>query len=67
LQKKIWLLKKIWLPVLALTAAAGTLAGAALAQGMNIAICCTAGSDDESREMLRMFGLPFKNEDEAAA
>jgi large subunit ribosomal protein L5 len=36
-------------------------------QGMNIAICCSAGSDDESREMLRMFGLPFKNEDEAAA
>jgi large subunit ribosomal protein L5 len=37
------------------------------AQGMNIAICCTAGSDDESREMLRMFGLPFKSDDEAAA
>jgi large subunit ribosomal protein L5 len=37
------------------------------AQGMNIAICCTAGSDDESREMLKMFGLPFKTEDEAAA
>jgi large subunit ribosomal protein L5 len=36
-------------------------------QGMNIAICCTAGSDEESREMLRMFGLPFKTEDEAAA
>jgi large subunit ribosomal protein L5 len=36
-------------------------------QGMNIAICCTAGSDDESREMLRMFGLPFKTEEEAAA
>jgi large subunit ribosomal protein L5 len=36
-------------------------------QGMNIAICCTAGSDDESREMLRMFGLPFKTDDEAAA
>jgi len=35
-------------------------------QGMNIAICCTAGSDDDSREMLRMFGLPFKSEDEAA-
>jgi large subunit ribosomal protein L5 len=35
-------------------------------QGMNIAICCTAGSDDESREMLRMFGLPFRT-DEAAA
>jgi large subunit ribosomal protein L5 len=37
------------------------------AQGMNIAICCTAGSNDESREMLRMFGLPFRTEDEAAA
>ena len=37
------------------------------AQGMNIAICCSAGSDDESREMLRMFGVPFKSEDEAAA
>jgi len=36
-------------------------------QGMNIAICCTAGSDEESREMLRMFGLPFKTDDEAAA
>ncbi|QDT76202.1 50S ribosomal protein L5 [Lacipirellula limnantheis] len=36
-------------------------------QGMNIAICCSAGSDDESREMLRLFGLPFKNPDEAAA
>jgi large subunit ribosomal protein L5 len=36
-------------------------------QGMNIAICCTAGSDDESREMLRMFGLPFRTDDEAAA
>jgi large subunit ribosomal protein L5 len=36
------------------------------AQGMNIAICCTAGSDEESREMLRMFGLPFRSEDEAA-
>lgn len=35
-------------------------------QGMNIAICCSAGSDDDSREMLRMFGLPFKTDDEAA-
>jgi large subunit ribosomal protein L5 len=32
------------------------------AQGMNIAICCSAGSDDESREMLRLFGVPFRNE-----
>jgi large subunit ribosomal protein L5 len=36
-------------------------------QGMNIAICCSAGSDDESREMLRRFGMPFRGEDEAAA
>jgi large subunit ribosomal protein L5 len=33
------------------------------AQGMNIAICCSAGSDDESREMLRLFGMPFKTDD----
>jgi large subunit ribosomal protein L5 len=31
-------------------------------QGMNIAICCSAGSDDESREMLRLFGVPFRGE-----
>jgi large subunit ribosomal protein L5 len=37
------------------------------AQGMNIAICIAGDSDDESREMLRLFGLPFKNPDEAAA
>lgn len=36
-------------------------------QGMNIAICIAGDSDDESREMLRMFGLPFKNPNEAAA
>ena len=35
-------------------------------QGMNISICCSAGSDDESREMLRAFGLPFKTDDVAA-
>ena len=34
-------------------------------QGMNIAICCSGGSDDESREMLRRFGLPFRTEDSA--
>jgi large subunit ribosomal protein L5 len=34
-------------------------------QGMNIAICCTAGSDDESREMLKGFGLPFRTDDAA--
>lgn len=31
-------------------------------QGMNIAICCSTDSDDESREMLAAFGVPFKNE-----
>lgn len=32
-------------------------------QGMNIAICCSGGSDDESRELLRGFGMPFQNPD----
>ena len=37
-------------------------------QGMNIAICCSAGSNDDSREMLKMFGMPFRSDaDEAAA
>jgi large subunit ribosomal protein L5 len=31
-------------------------------QGMNIAICCSSDSDEESREMLTAFGVPFKNE-----
>jgi large subunit ribosomal protein L5 len=31
-------------------------------QGMNIAICCSSDSDDESRELLQGFGMPFKNE-----
>jgi large subunit ribosomal protein L5 len=35
-------------------------------QGMNIAICVTGGSNDESRELLRLFGMPFRR-DEAAA
>jgi large subunit ribosomal protein L5 len=35
-------------------------------QGMNIAICCAAGSDDESREMLKQFGVPFRTEETAA-
>ncbi len=34
-------------------------------QGMNIAICCSAGSDEESREMLRLFGVPFRTEEDA--
>ena len=32
-------------------------------QGMNIAFCCSTNSDDESRELLRGFGMPFKAED----
>jgi large subunit ribosomal protein L5 len=35
-------------------------------QGMNIAICCSADSDDESRELLRGFGMPFQSEETAA-
>jgi large subunit ribosomal protein L5 len=31
-------------------------------QGMNIAMCCSTDSDDESRELLAGFGMPFKNE-----
>jgi large subunit ribosomal protein L5 len=31
-------------------------------QGMNITIVISGGSDDESRELLRLFGLPFKTE-----
>jgi len=34
-------------------------------QGMNIAICCSTGSDDESRELLRGFGMPFQVPDSA--
>ncbi|QDT01513.1 50S ribosomal protein L5 [Adhaeretor mobilis] len=34
-------------------------------QGMNIAICCTGGSDDESRELLRGFGMPFQTPETA--
>lgn len=33
------------------------------AQGMNIAICISGGSDDESRELLKRFGLPFRTAD----
>ena len=35
-------------------------------QGMNITICCDSGSDEESRELLRGFGMPFQREDTAA-
>jgi large subunit ribosomal protein L5 len=31
-------------------------------QGMNITICCSSDSDDESRELLKSFGLPFQRE-----
>ncbi len=30
-------------------------------QGMNIAFVTTARNDDESREMLRLFGMPFRS------
>lgn len=29
-------------------------------QGMNITICTNAGSDEEARELLRLFGFPFR-------
>jgi large subunit ribosomal protein L5 len=32
-------------------------------QGMNIAICCSTDSDDESRELLTGFGVPFRTEE----
>ncbi|MCH2113455.1 MAG: 50S ribosomal protein L5 [Pirellulales bacterium] len=32
-------------------------------QGMNIAVCCSGDSDDESRELLRGLGMPFRSED----
>jgi len=32
-------------------------------QGMNIAIVTTAETDDEARELLRMFGVPFRTAD----
>jgi large subunit ribosomal protein L5 len=35
-------------------------------QGMNITICSSGGSDDESRELLRGFGMPFRREDAVA-
>ncbi len=33
-------------------------------QGMNIAICCSTNSDDESRELLVGFGFPFRTAEE---
>ena len=35
-------------------------------QGMNITICSSADSDDESRELLRGFGMPFRREEAVA-
>ncbi len=35
-------------------------------QGMNITICTKGSTDDESREMLRAFGMPFRREDTQA-
>ena len=36
-------------------------------QGMTISFVTTGDSDDESREMLRKFGMPFRSEEAAAA
>lgn len=35
-------------------------------QGLNIAICCRGGSDDDSRLLLEMLGFPFQREEAAA-
>lgn len=35
-------------------------------QGMNITICTKGRSDDETRELLRAFGMPFRREDTEA-
>ena len=35
-------------------------------QGMNITLCCSTDSDDESRELLRGLGMPFQTEEAAA-
>jgi large subunit ribosomal protein L5 len=35
-------------------------------QGMNITICTKGNSDDETRDLLRDFGLPFRREDTQA-
>jgi large subunit ribosomal protein L5 len=35
-------------------------------QGMNIAICCSSHSNDEARDLLKSFGLPFQREGSAA-
>jgi len=35
-------------------------------QGMNITICCSANSDNESRELLKSFGMPFQRNEALA-
>jgi large subunit ribosomal protein L5 len=35
-------------------------------QGMNITIVTSSDNDDEARELLRLFGMPFKRADETA-
>ena len=35
-------------------------------QGMNITICASGGSDEEARELLRGFGMPFRREEAVA-
>ena len=35
-------------------------------QGMNITMCTSTDSDDEARELLRGFGMPFQVEESAA-
>ena len=32
-------------------------------QGMNITLCSSSDSDDESRELLQGFGMPFRTEE----
>ncbi len=34
-------------------------------QGMNIALCSSTDSDDEARELLRSFGMPFQTEEDS--
>lgn len=36
-------------------------------QGMNITICTSVSNDDEARELLRGFGMPFRREETAGA
>lgn len=36
-------------------------------QGMNITIVTSTDNNDEARELLRLFGMPFKAEDDSAA